>query len=368
MKLQKLLISISAVFIIIIFTACQNETVFEHPLMEFEDQPGDLKWVDIEGMKCRDGSETGIGVVLQDPKKLVIYINGGGACFNEFTCPSNPSSFTEEDLNAINANGDPPGIFSRMDERNPVKDWSFVYIPYCTGDVHSGTLTNGQALGVPGQQKYIGAINFKRVMRFIAPYFREQGVEEVLLFGLSAGGFGVYINFLEVFNEFPDAQINVINDSGPLFSDPQAFPPCLQLGFTLIFGLPIPPDMLECCEPNIGLANVYQYSSERYPDANFGFLSSLEDQTSRFFLSFGMNDCSGIESNQIPADIFSQALIDLRDDVLIPRSDWSSWYINGGSHTLLASDDKYYEQQVGGMFLYEFVNRLLNGDVMHISE
>ena len=67
----------------------------------------------------------------------------------------------------------------------------------------------------------------------------------MVLFGLSAGGYGVYVNFLEVTKRFPNAKITVINDSGPLFTDAQAFPSCLQLGFTLIYGLPLPSDFYD---------------------------------------------------------------------------------------------------------------------------
>lgn len=33
------------------------------------------------------------------------------------------------------------GVFDLANPRNPVADWSFVYVPYCTGDIHSGSRT-----------------------------------------------------------------------------------------------------------------------------------------------------------------------------------------------------------------------------------
>ena len=33
------------------------------------------------------------------------------------------------------------GIFDLADPRNAVRDWSMVFVPYCTGDVHSGSNT-----------------------------------------------------------------------------------------------------------------------------------------------------------------------------------------------------------------------------------
>ncbi|MBK6338702.1 MAG: hypothetical protein IPF63_03635 [Bacteroidetes bacterium] len=127
-----------------------------------------------------------------------------------------------------------PGIFNPDDDRNPLKDFSLIFVPYCTGDVHSGTLLNGKALDVNTPQRYVGAINFKKAMDFIEPYFKFNEVDEIVLFGMSAGGYGVYINFLEVAKRFPGVKITVINDSGPLFSDADAFSSCLQVGFKVI--------------------------------------------------------------------------------------------------------------------------------------
>ena len=355
----------------LLLITCKKEEkdTFDHPFLNFENGYKQTHWVDVPGMICRDSSPTGVGVRMANTKKLAIYINGGGACFNAETCAGNPFKFTESDWTDLQNNFGSPGIFNPDDDRNPLKDFSLVFIPYCTGDVHSGTLLNGKAIDVPGKQRYVGAINFQKAMDFIEPYFQHEGVDEIVLFGLSAGGYGVYINFLEVIKRFPGVKITVINDSGPLFSDAQAFSPCLQAGFTLVFGLPLPKDLLGCCgNPALGLANVYEYSGTKYPDANFGFISSYEDATSRFFLSFGYDNCQGAPGNQLPADVFRNALINLTNDVIKPKSTWSTFFINGTSHTMLADDELFYNKEVNGMYLYEWVDKLMKGERLHVSE
>jgi len=361
--------SLYVLFTCVVTLSCTREMHFQHPLVEIENDPKSLHWFDIDGMICRDGSPTGVGYIVGNPKKLAIYINGGGACFNDVTCAANPKSFDQNDWSSLSAAYRHSGIFDVDNPKNPLKDFSFVFIPYCTGDVHSGTKYEGVALGVADTQRYVGSFNFKKTMDFIQPYFDYKKVEEVVLFGLSAGGYGVYVNFLEVAKRFPNAKITVINDSGPLFNDPQAFPTCLQLGFSFVFGLPIPDDLPECCgTPNIGLANVYEYSSKKYPNANFGFISSYEDATSRFFLSFGYNNCTGAPGNQLPADVFKSAIVDLRENILKPKSTWSTYYINGDTHTLLATNDIFYNRNASGMYLYEWVDKLLKGERMHVTE
>ncbi len=359
------------IFSILLIFGCKTENIiqFSHPFQSVESINQSDNWYDIPGMICRDGSPTGIGYRVGNPKKLAIYINGGGACFNEPTCAGNPKSFNSTDMQDLLTENGSKGIFDANNSKNPLKDFSFVFVPYCTGDVHSGTKDVGFALGVADTQRYVGSKNFIKTMDFIQPYFDNKKVEEVVLFGLSAGGFGVYLNFLEVFKRFPNAKITIINDSGPVFYDDQAFPICLQVGFSAVFGLPVPDDLVECCgTPEIGLSNVYEYSSKYYPNANYGFMSSYSDATSRFFLSFGYNGCTGAPGNQLPEAEFKNALINLREDIIKPKSTWSTYFINGDSHTLLRFDDIFYNRNIGGMYLYEWVDKLMKGERMHITE
>ena len=49
-------------------------------------------WVPVPGSHCRDGSATGFGInVNPASKNLMIFLEGGGACFNALTCGMNPA-------------------------------------------------------------------------------------------------------------------------------------------------------------------------------------------------------------------------------------------------------------------------------------
>src|SRR5215471_1057250 len=49
--------------------------------------PQTWTWIPVDGAICRDGSKTGFGVsVGTETDKLMIYLEGGGACFNALTC------------------------------------------------------------------------------------------------------------------------------------------------------------------------------------------------------------------------------------------------------------------------------------------
>ena len=117
------------------------------------------QFVPVQGAMCRDGSATGFGVSANPASKnLMIYLEGGGACFNALTCGLNAKSFSESDFNACvtgssaascatspSIAGGGAGIFDRTDATNPMADWNFVYVPFCTGDVHAGDKTNARS-------------------------------------------------------------------------------------------------------------------------------------------------------------------------------------------------------------------------------
>ena len=89
---------------------------------------------------CADGSDYYFMVRKGDPEKVVLYFQGGGACWDAYTC-SNPIDSVEPNFyykSILPRFTNNEGIFSPDNPENPVKDWTIVAIPYCTGDVHLG--------------------------------------------------------------------------------------------------------------------------------------------------------------------------------------------------------------------------------------
>ena len=61
------------------------------------------------------------------------------------------------DADRMAAAGTGDGLLDVADARNPLRDYSIVYVPYCTGDVHLGDSTTDYGNGVVIQHK--GAVN-----------------------------------------------------------------------------------------------------------------------------------------------------------------------------------------------------------------
>lgn len=360
---------------VVINSGCNKDepTPSEHPFKSLESVRDTVAYFDIPGTVARDGSQFGIGVRLSDKNRWVIYLQGGGACYNGVTCLINETNFNREKFFSSNLDGalKTAGIFNIIDDRNPLKDWSAVYVPYCSGDVHSGNRKDAEIYGVSGKQQFLGFNNTKKIFEYLAPYLKENNVEHIVFCGLSAGGYGVNLNITSLVKIFPRVKITVIDDSGPIFAGDQVFSPCLDSSFRSIFNLPLPDDLLNCCgTPELRLANMYEYSSSsRFNNVNYGLYSTFEDENIRLMLGFGYNKCAPpFIGFRIPGSEYTDALIDLRENIIKPKSSWSTFYNSGDVHGILFGD-LYLSEKAGDMYFYEWIDALVNGaKSLHISD
>jgi len=69
---------------------------------------------------------------------LVVFFDGGGGCWESMNAIYYPTCSPEVDetVDDLESAG---GIFDTDNPANPFKNWSFVAIPYCTGDTHWGS-------------------------------------------------------------------------------------------------------------------------------------------------------------------------------------------------------------------------------------
>lgn len=74
-----------------------------------------------------------------DPSKLLIEFGGEGACWDGATCEQDIFNRTVlSDPESARQAGQLQGIYDRSNAENPLKDFTHLYIPYCTGDLHWG--------------------------------------------------------------------------------------------------------------------------------------------------------------------------------------------------------------------------------------
>ncbi|MCZ6899123.1 MAG: pectin acetylesterase-family hydrolase [Bacteroidetes bacterium] len=325
------------------FVSCgEDEAPVLEPLDLAYENDIEWHWVPKEEMISRIGISSGYGVNFNsNSSKLLIYLEGGGACFNAVTCFDNPSKFDQNDFEqGIMGGQGSLGIYNRNSSQNPFSDWNYVYIPYSTGDIHGGNNPSSDVPGGASNQKMVGFNNVTEVLNDIAPFLLDKGVTEVFLSGSSAGGYGALINYDQVAQVFPDIDISMIADSSPVFFDTDIFPSCFNDRLETTFNLQFPPDYdsFVTDEFPYDTQRMYEYLSNKYPDAQFGFFGYYEDPVMAFFFGFGQDDCvDGI--SPIPNDIYKEGLLDIADYLEDELGNWRVYYETGEQHTILFSSD-----------------------------
>jgi hypothetical protein len=324
-------------------------------------------WIDVAGAQCRDGSPTGFGFRRNpDSKKLFIYLEGGGACFNGTTCGISLAAFGKGAFDAWKGTVGQTGVFDPNAAENPLKSWNAVYVPYCTGDIHGGNAVDKDVpgLGTPKHQAFVGYANLGLYLKRLIPTFPE--LDQVLLTGISAGGFGAAYNYDRVATAFCPTPVALLDDSGPPMSD-SYLAPCLQKQWKGLWnlGATLPPGCPECNGANGGgIVNYVPYLRGRWPNAPMGLISATHDSVISTFFGFGSDECSA--STPLSGAAYEAGLEELRDDYLSSSPNWGTYYIDSASHTWLLGPG-FYTTKVNGKKLSAWVGELLNGQPSNIG-
>jgi hypothetical protein len=179
--------------------------------------------VDVPGAVCSNGSQYKIFVNYSDTSNnLVVMFEPGGACWDYPSC-----SGVGGIRGAANPNGVPDNHMDtyqflnllRRSDDNPAKDYNLVFVPYCTGDVHTGNRVAtypDPAGGDPLTYRHVGHDNVMKTIAWLKDRF--TAIPKLLVTGCSAGGIGALQNYYFVREALTGAQCGyLLDDSGPAF-------------------------------------------------------------------------------------------------------------------------------------------------------
>ncbi len=156
---------------------------------------------------CAFGQPYSFHIKPGKSKKLIVFLNGGGACWDYNTCSSPlkadilPTYVPDADITANDPNlrG---GILDVSNPDNPYKKWTMVFLSYCTGDVFMGSkqieYQNPENADDVLTIQHRGFDNFLYAMDYLRQYWNENenaSPKKVLVAGVSAGSYGAVINF-----------------------------------------------------------------------------------------------------------------------------------------------------------------------------
>ena len=155
-----------------------------------------------DGPLCLDGSEYTMATRDLGSDELMIFLEGGGACWSDICLATASASAGIPSVGLTDPN--------RTD--NPAMGWSQVYLPYCDGSLHIGdadTDTDGDDVTDRFQR---GLHNLSASLDVAASTFPSPS--RILLAGNSGGGYGTIFALPLVRSLYPGIPIEVVNDSG----------------------------------------------------------------------------------------------------------------------------------------------------------
>jgi hypothetical protein len=278
---------------------------------------------------CSDGSEFSFWVRAADPKKVVLYLQDGGACFSAKTCAP------ERGLYNVTAGEGPlgeGGIFDFADQRNPFADHSFVYVPYCTADVHLGNAATEYGPGLTVQHK--GYVNGSAALRRLAASFPDA--TDVVVVGESAGSVAAPFYAGLASDRLPDARITVLAHGSGAYPDAPAVNRLLTDAWGFGKGRSFP--------------GLFIDSGRHDPKIVFARVDHAYDETQAQWYSY-----LGIPAGDLRSRIdANEARIEQAGINLL------SYVAPGDEHVILA-DGPFYAQEVNGERLVDWVAGLIQG-------
>jgi hypothetical protein len=229
-------------------------------------------------------------------RDTVLMYEGGGACWDQAACLGQGS------LSASNPNGVPASYLSELNtaafglitpftarvhpfQSARTQGWNLVYLPYCTGDVHTGskvTVYSDTDAANPRVQYHRGQANIKAAANWLRANLGQPN--QLLLTGFSAGGTGSTSTYAMVRDTLsPTGRASLLADSGPLFPAPRAGTaaqyPSLPLHSKIrsAWGLDEPGGLVATASGLPGfdannLGSINAALAQRYPSDRFGFV------------------------------------------------------------------------------------------------
>lgn len=311
----------------------------DEPELSNRDQPA---WTRVEPGE-------GTGCAFQTPfsffyrevpasSKLLVYFQGGGACWEWVSC----SGMFDSSVSADEVDGF-RGIFDYDNPANPFRDYSVLFIPYCTGDVHVGDTI--RHYGDPRTSRSVAHLGWRNVsaaLEWLEPNWAGP-FDYVTISGTSAGSYGALFYAPRIARMYPNATVSVIGDSGvPLLND---YPAILRG-----WGAPRVLNAIrqQSREADLTLEGAHVILSRLVPRAFVAQATSDRDGVqSGFYLISGSPNAR--EATYAILDFVTLA---------VPR--FKSFIVSGGDHGLFVTD-KFYSYTAGGELLVDWIRRAVAG-------
>lgn len=298
---------------------------------------------------CSDGSAYRFYVRKGDPEKLMVYLQGGGACWTRENC--DPAMQPTYSIN-IAPDFEPWefGVFNTRNPDNPLADYSVVFAPYCSADVHLGQrdtvyppVADGQ---VPLTIHHRGRTNMQAVLDWT--YANVSKPQHVFVTGSSAGAIPSPFYASLIADQYPEAQVAQLGDGAGGYRRMNIDTrPDEQWGTFDFIRNERGFETLESADFNY--EKLYIAAAKAHPGILFSEYDAAHDSVQKRFLALsGAQNVDLLEALQLNH-------ADIRNEV----ANFRAFITGGNSHTILGRPE-FYNYGVDGRSVRDWVADLVN--------
>lgn len=316
-----------------------------------------------------------------NPNKLLVAFDGGGACWNGLTCIASVlggsptySREVDETTGSLEEGG---GLLDDSNPANPYKEYTKVFVPYCTADVHWGSrdttyqFNAGPPFGVvPWVIRHRGSDNVLAVVDWLQRNGHSRQIDlnrvhDLTVTGLSAGAYGTLNGFGFLAAITPNARQNLVADAGIGVSRPEFYAAALYPDATSAWGVeenlpPVPgfDTMLATASANPSMLVPLGFQSLALwkPKAHFASLTAELDITQVYFYAL----MKGKTAPDFPGD-FAEWYFGMKaiTSTTAALPNYRYFIDEGTFHTFLGSDEHTYRVGANGVSVAEWIREMI---------
>lgn len=305
---------------------------------------------------CANGTPYQFQVKPADPARVMIFLNGGGACWSGDLCDVSLgldaySPLADMDTNNAATKG---GAFDAANPENPFAGWTQVFVSYCTGDAHLGakdavyTTSAGKQLTI----HHRGKANVQSALDWV--YANYSAPDRIFVGGGSAGAIASPFYAGVVADHYPQAE--VVQYGGGAGGYRAGAVSGLLEAWGAFVDMPDWPELAAYDRATFTTEDFFRVTAARHPGMRMSQFNNVDDEVQQLFL--------GLMGAADPVRGLMQANL---DELAAEIPNFRSFSAPGKDHTLLRYD-RLYTTTTGGVRAVDWVRDLTEGrDVERVS-
>ncbi len=305
--------------------------------------------------QCSDGSPYSFHVRRADPERLLVYFNGGGACWDSATCDRTtglaPPDTDYRVIAGAGSGNDPReynGVFALDEPENPLSEWSQLFVSYCTGDVHIGNrdATYTREGGETYTVHHNGRTNAEAALDYVASEMPTP--KKILVAGGSAGGVASPAYTPLIARRFPDAEVVQFGSGANGFR----VPPEVWNAWASIPVLQGLYDNPGISADTLQFTDLYRHAAASAPEVRFHTFDHAFDALQEYF-----NELLGVPGPLLPT-------LDANLEVMHEDNPQLRSYVaEGVFHTVLRYEE-LYTRETAGVRAVDWLSQLVSGEAV----